>query len=718
MDYFGSKSITSDFTAMFELIKNSRDANAKNVLIKFKNLRYGSTEIEISDDGDGMSNEDIETKWMVIGTDSRLRDTKTSDGKAVWGEMGIGRLACQRLGTVTELNAVKNGKLVWMEFDWSAFEKPGITVNEVKFERKITDTANLNNGVRLNLKKLKSTWDSKKINKLKSEISTFISKKNFDDIKIRISDGDEKGEIVGRNDVKLREEIINNAPFKMRSVFDGNHLFVDIMQSVAKQNEWKKQDVADSCPVTNIGPFSVDIYHFPRAPGKRKTTDIEQYYNHKIGIKKMEEFLKYNHGIYIYRDGVWLRPYGGEKDWLTLEARARQETSRIGLKQIYGIVHLTKSNNPMIKPAAHRETLDDNKEFDDLQKIMRIMINIFAEYMKHWKEEEIKKLKIDDKEPDPETAKQMVVNIKNNTRGNSPDEKRQIKLSSDGLLNVIDVLQEKAEILTTETDEIKSYEKNLITLGIAASFMARHVTDPLEANMDLLNEGAQIREAILSRSGGLTEDETTRTKEMLDQMEDNQARMLHFMKFVSVMTDHISKSIVSDKSFEQVNILECWQSVAKGFEDKCRDLSIVIKTDSSNPHNREAKSQLVVKLDPIDLDSILTHLYMNSIESIEKSTTDKKEITLHYWHHNHNLHIDFADTGRGIPESKLEEIFEPFKFGHLQDNRQLHGHGLGLYIVRKIMEHYEGKAEAISVDGGALIRLTFPNIERVATSVR
>ena len=84
IDYFGSKAITSDITAMFELIKNSRDANAKTVTIHFKDNTKSSAEIEIYDDGDGMSEQDVSEKWMVIGTDSRIQNNLTKSGNPVW----------------------------------------------------------------------------------------------------------------------------------------------------------------------------------------------------------------------------------------------------------------------------------------------------------------------------------------------------------------------------------------------------------------------------------------------------------------------------------------------------------------------------------------------------------------------------------------------------------------------------------------------------------
>ena len=75
----GRELITDRITALFELVKNCYDANAKKVDITFERLNPLSEEsrILIQDDGLGMSFEDIRDKWMVIGTSSKRRRRKS-----------------------------------------------------------------------------------------------------------------------------------------------------------------------------------------------------------------------------------------------------------------------------------------------------------------------------------------------------------------------------------------------------------------------------------------------------------------------------------------------------------------------------------------------------------------------------------------------------------------------------------------------------------------
>ena len=98
--HFGSQSISDDKSAVFELIKNSRDADATSVSVSFEDSKDGQR-IVIEDDGMGMTYNDIMDKWLVAGTDSKSKNTRSPEGRTVWGEMGIGRFACEKLAKKT-----------------------------------------------------------------------------------------------------------------------------------------------------------------------------------------------------------------------------------------------------------------------------------------------------------------------------------------------------------------------------------------------------------------------------------------------------------------------------------------------------------------------------------------------------------------------------------------------------------------------------------------
>ena len=95
----GSDLISSDKVALIELVKNSYDADASIVLVRFRGpLKAGKGRVEVWDDGSGMDAGTLQSSWFDIATDAKRKKPRSEGGRRVLGEKGIGRLAAARLG--------------------------------------------------------------------------------------------------------------------------------------------------------------------------------------------------------------------------------------------------------------------------------------------------------------------------------------------------------------------------------------------------------------------------------------------------------------------------------------------------------------------------------------------------------------------------------------------------------------------------------------------
>ena len=75
----------------------------------------------------------------------------------------------------------------------------------------------------------------------------------------------------------------------------------------------------------------------------------------------------------------------------------------------------------------------------------------------------------------------------------------------------------------------------------------------------------------------------------------------------------------------------------------------------------------------------------------------------------HEAQFDIHDQGRGIPEDRLENIFERFQQIDASDTRAMGGTGLGLAICRSIIDQHGGRIWASSPPGeGATFSFTLP----------
>ena len=68
----GRQLISNPIVAVSELVKNAYDADADNVSVEFHQLLSEKPCLSIIDDGDGMTFNDVKTKWMMVGTDNKV----------------------------------------------------------------------------------------------------------------------------------------------------------------------------------------------------------------------------------------------------------------------------------------------------------------------------------------------------------------------------------------------------------------------------------------------------------------------------------------------------------------------------------------------------------------------------------------------------------------------------------------------------------------------
>lgn len=94
--------------------------------------------------------------------------------------------------------------------------------------------------------------------------------------------------------------------------------------------------------------------------------------------------------------------------------------------------------------------------------------------------------------------------------------------------------------------------------------------------------------------------------------------------------------------------------------------------------------------DPNRVKQILLNLLSNSI----KHTPSGGSVTIRCGTRNGQTFFVVEDTGPGIPQNKLKRIFEPFEKGSNGN-----GHGLGLYIVKSLVEAHNGVVWAESITG-------------------
>ncbi|MGD1854596.1 MAG: PAS domain S-box protein [Leptolyngbyaceae cyanobacterium] len=109
--------------------------------------------------------------------------------------------------------------------------------------------------------------------------------------------------------------------------------------------------------------------------------------------------------------------------------------------------------------------------------------------------------------------------------------------------------------------------------------------------------------------------------------------------------------------------------------------------------------------DPDHVEQMLINLLSNAI----KFSPRGKPVVLQAIDQPSQVLFKVIDQGRGIPEDKLETIFERFQQVDASDTRKHGGTGLGLAICREIVQHHNGRIWVTSVHGqGSTFCFTLP----------
>ena len=98
------------------------------------------------------------------------------------------------------------------------------------------------------------------------------------------------------------------------------------------------------------------------------------------------------------------------------------------------------------------------------------------------------------------------------------------------------------------------------------------------------------------------------------------------------------------------------------------------------------ETQVIVDADPIQLHEAIANLVGNAI----KYTPDHGEVKLILDVVEKTARIRVVDNGYGIPEEKQERLFQPFYRAKMQETETIQGTGLGLHLVKNIIERFSG----------------------------
>jgi signal transduction histidine kinase len=133
-----------------------------------------------------------------------------------------------------------------------------------------------------------------------------------------------------------------------------------------------------------------------------------------------------------------------------------------------------------------------------------------------------------------------------------------------------------------------------------------------------------------------------------------------------------------------------------GDELKHRNISVIIEC-SEESH--------MVLIDEEQMTRVITNLVENAIHY---ANTDCLALKMQVWKEGDLEHFVFSDNGQGVTDEQLSHLFEQFWRGdESRSSRNGSGSGLGLYIVKYIIEAHGGTVQAENAKG-LMIKMEIP----------
>lgn len=688
----GNELIKSPIMAIYELVKNSYDADSRYVNVDFKYIENTKKSIiSIEDNGTGLTSDVIENVWLEPGTDHRKPIDENGNRiisrspifqRVPMGEKGVGRFAVHKLGDkiklVTRPSKIvidENGKPqkealnyeITLIVDWRKFSQSEY-LDDIPISW-ITETNSSNfyfkddSGTLIVVSDLKESWTRRMARSLKRNSVSMLSPKN-DENKFKINLNFENNWLDDFPDAK---QILELAPYKYTALLDEEYnLTVDYEFSLALNKTFGRREILNKTEnikgllipkirkelekellseediseqleklKSRINPFGsimLEIYSFD--------LDSSTLKNYTYDSKTLKDILKLHSGIKVFKDEMRVFNYGEPgNDWLELDIKRVQNKEWFSNNQNIGFIYMDSSDSTKLIEKTSREGFIENEAFKVFhQSIVAILSDFKIERMK----DRSKWLSYLEPVSKSFSNKDQVslFNVLIDSTDFTVDEKKEI-------------LKDEAEKLKKDFEEKK--ETLLIPAGVGmTASVALHEIEKLVPRMKEIINSRPFNKKIANES--------------IEELDD------YLKGILSVLRKGGNKPIDFKNSINKA---------ISNYSSKLNRRNILIELDYDDSID-------TIKCDKRYFITMIMNIIDNSVYWLDTIYKENKGIYIKTFIDDESVSVVLVDNGPGFKDD-ITDIVRPF-FSRKDD-----GIGIGLYLVDTIMMKY-GKLELIDFE--------------------
>lgn len=485
--------------------------------------------------------------------------------------------------------------------------------------------------------------------------------------------------------------------------------------------EYLESTLFNNREIANPGPFESEIDYFDFTQKNNVSNIFNKQQDYKEAIKALD-------GIRVFRDGFGVRT--GE-DWLRLGSANTSKTYySLRPENTHGYIAISASYNSVLEETTSREQFKDTPYYRNFFLILQNFINFtditnnffgrkWVEYRKI-QQEKLAAAKLGD----TSNIRKVIQNKTENIKEQQSEIKNfQVELTSKSL--------ESISIITNVANNIENgifldHNKNELSrtllelerlLQEAQSYIPK-----LDQQLEELNQLNQFAEVIENRfitineqmsdifetaSLGLVAESLSheiynvtdrmllRTKQVQEKISSDNIPLLAYTEYIKTTALGLKKQIsyidpalkyVKDQK-QTINLNAFFKEFIESNNERQISSKICMKLIESN------NSDLVIYYNKGKLIQIFDNLVNNSIYWLCQNNPLLKEI---YINLDNNYNIIVWDTARGIDPSVENILFEPFISTKYDTTTKTKGRGLGLYIIKQLLQYDNCSIELLS----------------------
>lgn len=726
----GERLVGAPHIALAELVKNSYDADATQVII-----RLGEDSITVLDNGQGMAFDEFRGRWMRVGSPHKQTELVSRRlGRALTGSKGVGRLAVQFLGDqlrlrTTSENSPERELSAWI--DW----RQAVTANELTSAtaryRVTKPTSEYPGSVRfgteITITGLKHAWEPRDFRDLAREVwflrppfTAFGEPRRRDeDFEVAIEGGsarerDEFGaqltrvldlwmaRIVGKLSVKKREgRRVGIVALRVQFSEDQSSIEeqyevppADLPSWIASDETEETEDLGENCLLSEAA-FEIRVF------------DLRGKQRFGVNVAQARQYMTKYGGVHVY-DGGFRIPFSGpEADWLRIEIDHAHRLSRSRLlpdelvgddeyealthlptnSRLFGVVRInTSKESERAREAAasaggkvpdhlqiqvSRDRLVRNTAFFQLRYVARWAVDRYAleRSRRRWDEiEELRNVRA------PFAASQTALELLDAHEGDIPAPVYK------ELRRAVEDAGSAAKIQAEGQQAITGQLASFASAGMIALAYDHEVSKQIEG---VRRVARRLKRIDVPKSARLAlEPEIAELESWVKRAEGIRGMMAHLA------------SPESRTSTRRFLLREITPEAVRGVRYLLRGASVVVEGIPTSFRLPRASYAAWI--------SVFQNVFVNSANAIDAAGIADGRVEVTCGQSAHRRYVHIQDNGAGVHLKNAEQLFEPFvRDLEISDSRRklaAGGTGLGLALVRLVVR-----------DAGAEVRFVEPD---------